>query len=727
MSDDQDFSQLPVDEKIAHNVWKVRLDGYTTLIGQFENSRNENDACFGVLNVRSDSLKTIVLDSNVVAQETAVLLLCKYLEYGCPSSAVPRLKSSGVVSALCEKGLASSRAGTKAKSVDAILLLGEVSGSADWIVEQILPYLENRLPKLVAGCVHALHQLSVDEPMEDVSNLDSAQEFDPYDMMEPVEVLTKLPGDLHARASSTKWKDRVEVLEEVQVVLSKAPKLVADDYTDLVRLFAKCFKDANIQVVQLAANGIESLAKGLKTGFSKYKSLVLAPLIERSKEKKPAVADALANALDSIFASSSLSDVLDETIVGMKHKTPQVKISSTNYLQRCLSNTNVAPKSAQIDQIMQVGVKLLTDSQEPIRQAATVMVGTLMKITGERELKSLLENVDDNRLAKVRTVYESVSVKVTGTGSRAPTSSTSRPDSVPKTAPSQARLGSTPTLKKTAASSSIPSKRLASSPAKRPDSGAKVPVKSFTGRSLISPAANGAAAKPKSEPPSIPPQILEELRTLKEENRRLKEENDSASKVHATLVADVRRLTQEKTALTEKLEMLYRDNTNGNLMVKQKDTQIMRYTSDLENAKLKIKTLEQNIEMMKLQQSTIQTQPSQPLPRDAFTSPFASPARFSSSRLSSTELSSRVNRLSIEGGANLPNITDDQSRGKSADEPGTSDFTREPISGSTGSYSRPEVQSTGDGEENWRKATEVTAQLKARIEKMKQRNRLSSR
>ncbi|KAM9910605.1 hypothetical protein OXX59_004875 [Metschnikowia pulcherrima] len=827
MSDDQDYSQLPVEEKIAHGVWKVRLDGYTSLIGQFENSRNDADPCFAVFNSKPDNLKSLVLDTNVVAQETAVLAVCKYLEYGCSAASVTRVRNSGLMPALCEKGLASSRAGTKAKSADAILLLADISGAADWIVEQITPYLENRLPKLVSGCVNALQQLVLnfgcvivppkliipflaklfahadrnvraettkltvalyvwlragltqqlfpslkpvqqrdlkaefakveDEKPEqirltraqreelalrqqtsteatgDVQMADaeevataSAPDFDPFDMLEPVEVLSKLPADLYTRTSSAKWKERVEALEEAQLALSKAPKLANDDYSDLVRLFAKCFKDANIQVVQLAANGTEALAKGLKEAFSKYRALVLTPIIERSKEKKPAVADALANALDAIFVSSSLSDVLDEALAGMHHKTPQVKISATNFLQRCLANTTVAPRTAQVDQIMQVGIKLLTDSQEPIRQAATEMVGTLIKITGERELKSLVGKVDENRRTKVKAVFESASVKISGVSSIAQ-NTIKRPESTPKTNISQPRLGVAPALKKSAPSQSIPSKRIATSPAKRTDLGTKVPVKSFTGRSLISPSANGAPSVPKSraEPPAIPPQMLEDMRALKEENRRLKEENESGSRAQATLMDDLRRLKQENSAYSEKLDQLYRDNTNGNLMVKQKDTQIMRLSSDLESAKLKIKSLEQTIEMMKLQQSSAQTQSSQPLQRDAFTSPFASPKRFSSSRLSSHELSTRVDRLSIENGAAFFNNSDETKSNSAEDQCDTGFKSASALSADAPTVT--ESKNVGGGEENWRKATEVTAQLKARIEKMKQRNRLVNR
>ncbi|KAM9900942.1 hypothetical protein OXX79_004838 [Metschnikowia pulcherrima] len=151
----------------------------------------------------------------------------------------------------------------------------------------------------------------------------------------------------------------------------------------------------------------------------------------------------------------------------------------------------------------------------------------------------------------------------------------------------------------------------------------------------------------------------------------------------------------------------------------------MRLSSDLESAKLKIKSLEQTIEMMKLQQSSTQTQSSQPLQRDAFTSPFASPKRFSSSRLSSHELSTRVDRLSIENGAAFFNNSDETKSNSAEDQCDTGFKSASALSADAPTVT--ESKNVGGGEENWRKATEVTAQLKARIEKMKQRNRLVNR
>lgn len=827
MADQEDYSQLLVEEKISHKVWKVRLEGYNTLIENFSNSRDCNDPVFALFNQRPDTLKAIVTDANVVAQETGLSVLSKFLELGGTSSNVIRLKGAGVIAAVCEKGLSSSRAGTKAKSAEVLLQFVEFFNSAEPVIEVVVPYYENRLPKLVAGCVNAVSQmvenfgctivpaklviptlaklfghadrnvraettkLTVElykwlgdglttillpnlkpvqqreltaefekvkgekpeqrrltkaqqeellakqnqpEASEDIEMEDTKEEasaaFDPYLMLEPVEVLSKMPADLSARMSSAKWKDRKEALDEVYEVLSKAPKLVDADYSPLIRIFTKCMKDANIQVVQLAANGIEFLSRGLKGDFHKYQSLVVGPMVERSKEKKPSVAEALANALDSVYQNSSLGDVLEDIVGGMKHKTPQVKISSTNYLQRCLATADVAPKNSQIDLIMENGVKLLTDSQEPIRQAATEMIGTLMKITGERALKAFLEKIDDNRKAKVLAVYEKVEVKCSASVSRppasapqairnAPTNRAGATSSLSKTAPSLSKAS--PSLGKPSGIQSIPSKRSATSPAKGIPTNAKLPssVRSFTGRQLISPGARQESFPVEKPAAGISGVEKEELEKLRLENSKLQSQNEQLQKIQFSLTEEQLRSRQEVEQLRAQIELMQKDNTNGNLMVKQKDTQILRLNSDLENAKLKIKSLEQTVEMMKLQQSTLHSDSLQPFGVDQDRrSPFRSPERREAPRITLSELSSRVDRLSIDGrlGGEAPPLASSLENAPALNR----------ISGENGIVGQTTApREPVSEEENWRKAAEVTAQLKARIEKMKQRNRLS--
>ncbi|WPK22865.1 hypothetical protein PUMCH_000085 [Australozyma saopauloensis] len=797
---DEDYSQLALEDRLVHKAWKARVDGYKTLIQEFEESRNVNDACFDLISNNPDLLKAFVTDSNVISQESGILALAKYLQYGGTTERVEKLKQHPVIRSLCEKGLASSRSGTKANTIEVFLQLVEISGSGDWVFEVISTFFDNRLPKLVAGCVNCTSQIveqfgcsiispkpiipflaklfahadrnvraettkltvelykwlgeglipllfdslkpvqqrdltSEFEKVKDVKAVqirktraqqaaaesqihngangisemdvdhseDPRESFDPYEMLDPVDILSKIPPQFNQKLGSSKWQDRKEAMEELNDVLKKAPKLMHSDYSDLVRSFAKALKDANIQVVQLTANAIEFLLKGLHEEFRKYQNLVFSLMIERTKEKKPLVSQAILNAMFSIFEYSSLQDILEDTIAGMKHKTPQIKISSMNFLLKCLAVSKTKPKTQQVDVIMDVAVKLLSDPQEPVRQASTELTGTLMKIVGERELRKALANIDENRLAKVKVVYETVQVAILGQNSERTTTTSSlasKPPSVPKTKPvvQSTIKNQVPMVK------AIPTKRIATSPARRDDSSSKAPAKSFTGRTLLQ-------SKPTLEAPKLVPQASsspehqQELDLLRKDNALLLSRCEQLTIAASTREDEIVSLKTENGLLRAKLEQLEMELNEGNTAARQKYLKVARLVSDLDNAQSKIKSLEQKVEMAKLQQSTSLTPSLLPpmVSESSRFSPFRSPDRLSKLRLSLQELSSRVDRLSIDGGIPDAKVSeDDNDTAKKL-----YDFSGE--------------------EDSWRRAAEVTAELKARIEKMKQRNKMSIR
>lgn len=816
---EEDYSSLPLDERLVHRVWKVRVGAYDELTKQFESSRNEHDPCF---DLQPELLKGSLLDANVAAQESAYNAFVHYLKYGGTPQVVHRLKNVGIVGAICEKGLTSTRKNTKEYVIESMLLLVEISKDPNAIIEDIIPFLGHRLPKLVAGCVGALGTLvenfgckiispkniipslgklyghadknvraetkrltielykwmgdslptilfpdlkpvqqkelttafegvkgtvpeqkrltkvqqealelekmqnnnnndqdaNEDIEMADASN-EAEENFDPLEFFEPVEILDKLPDEFNARISSAKWKDRKEVLEETVPILEKAPKLVTnDDYSVILRILAKCMKDANVQVVELAANCIEMIAKGLGQGFHKYQSYVLTPVIERTKEKKPSVAAALDGVLDAIFNISGLSAVLDEAIAGMKLKTPQNKIAAANYVKRCLAATKVPPKSTEIDAIMEVGTKLLGESQEPIRQAATEMIGTLMKITGPRELNTFLESVQEARKTKIVLYSNTVEVKCKA-GSRASSSTPAAPKranpAVSAAAPASLRNPPAPKksiIQPTANSalkpssrmsfSSIPAKRGASSPVKREDGKSSGYGRGLTSLSLAKTVPGSSHVNPPYLGPSETQTTTsittttrgqDEINSLRAEIKKyqMQREKDQQN------LQELRELSagfqQENESLKSRLENYERESM---ISLRHKDTQLNQLRVEFNKMRERVAQLEQENENLKAKNS---------VNRSPFR-PVESPMR-----VSSNELSSGVKRLSI-------------------DPQPSNGLSGIPLSRSSNNLLRSDINRTDpvefDISSDWKKASEVTDQLRARIQKMKARTRNSS-
>jgi hypothetical protein len=405
------------------------------------------------------------------------------------------------IATIAEKGLPSTRAAAKQKSIEALMLYIETD-KPDPVIEELLPMLSHKQPKVIAATLDALSQIyhaygcktiepkSVlkllpkmyghadknvrakaqeltvefyrwlkeamkplfwndlkpvqqtdldkmfekvkDEPApkqerllrsqqaakeaaaaapaaeEEEEEEEAAIDLEPE--FEAVDVFPNLPSDYNERLGSSKWKDRKEVLEEVQKALNH-PKIAEGPFDDLCRGFAKSMKDANIAVVSTAANCVELLATGLKKSFNRYRKDVMNAMMERLKEKKQAVTDAIGAALDASFASTNFQDCLEEILEFLKHKNPQVKLESTRFLIRCLKSTREAPTPEQAKAMAETSTKLLTESQETQRSAGAEVLGTLWKIMGDRIMTAHLDGLDEIRKTKIKEFFDAAEVK----------------------------------------------------------------------------------------------------------------------------------------------------------------------------------------------------------------------------------------------------------------------------------------------------------------------------
>ncbi len=131
--------------------------------------------------------------------------------------------------------------------------------------------------------------------------------MDPRAFAEPVDIVPKLPPTLQAGLTSSKWKERKEVLDELSALLLATPRIKeASELGDLAKSLATCIqKDANINCVMTAAACMQSLAKGLMSSFARYREMVVSLMLERLKERKVTVTDSIGLALDAVFSTVS--------------------------------------------------------------------------------------------------------------------------------------------------------------------------------------------------------------------------------------------------------------------------------------------------------------------------------------------------------------------------------------------------------------------------------------
>lgn len=160
-------------------------------------------------------------------------------------------------------------------------------------------------------------------------------------------------------------------------------------------------------VALLAVSCITGIARGLRSDFTQYKSLVISALIERCKEKK-AVAG-LREALDAVFNGVDESWIEDVRVM-VSHKNPLVRTEGFSWVVRSCCAVKKVPGKSEVKILVGLGISGIDDGDVGVRGAAMHSLGVLSKLSPS--VGGLLDRVDALKLAKIKEFAETAVVKV---------------------------------------------------------------------------------------------------------------------------------------------------------------------------------------------------------------------------------------------------------------------------------------------------------------------------
>ncbi|KAI4258688.1 MAG: hypothetical protein LQ352_001114 [Teloschistes flavicans] len=659
-------------------------------------------------------------------------------------------------------------------------------------VKQEPPPKQERLLRSQQAAETASSNAQQDVEGEAEDEEDQPAEIDAFDLAEPVDVLGKMPADFEQNMASTKWKDRKDALDALYAVVN-TDRIKDGSFDEVISALAKSMKDANIAVVTVAANCIECLAKALRRGFAKYRSRIMPAIMERLKEKKQSVADALGAALDAVFASTGLSECLDDILEYLKHKNPQVKAETLKFLIRCLRNTREAPSKPEVKLIAEAATKLLSESVEATRAGGAEALGTLMKIMSERAMGPYMEGLDDIRKTKIKEFCDAAVVKAKDKPKPVAPPPKAAPSGQKKTVTKKPTLGvkktappaaapleeATPSQPKPPASKGIPSKLSApkalvppqksglQGPKKIPGPGgaiasprrnitpqsadedsAPIPSKlgrgGLAGRSLARPTPFSASTS--EQQPAIPapsastftPADRLELEELRAEKERLVRTNEELRSSSSKLQSQIHELQNSNAQLIE-------DHTRDVLSIKAKETQLVRARSDAEAAEGQVQRLGRELERMKKEVRRMEMECGDAAAaageggggggdqiyrdRNGDANGAERPASSASQQQQRVNSSASLSENRARGGRGyVESPSEEKENGLAGGEKKNRSPVRQQAAAAAAAVPPARRDFSGGSEgESWKRAAEVTSQLKARIELMKAKQGLTKR
>uniref|UniRef100_A0A5S6QMP4 TOG domain-containing protein n=1 Tax=Trichuris muris TaxID=70415 RepID=A0A5S6QMP4_TRIMR len=244
---------------------------------------------------------------------------------------------------------------------------------------------------------------SATESVHDQEEQQSAEpeKIDVWEMLDPVNVLVKLPNEFFETLKSPKWLERKEMLDLLVKLLVENPRLDPNaQYGELVSVLKNIIsKDSNINVTAAASKCLAHLASGLRKKFSQFAIMCYPVVLGRLKERKPTVVSALVEALDAISKTVSFDSIADEMVKALSNKSPGVKVQTALFIGRYFSTCSSAVLNKKnLKTVVGPLAKTISESDPEVRDSAATALASIWNAVGEGVLKPLLGEVAEDHL-----------------------------------------------------------------------------------------------------------------------------------------------------------------------------------------------------------------------------------------------------------------------------------------------------------------------------------------
>ncbi|XP_024396661.1 protein MOR1 [Physcomitrium patens] len=237
----------------------------------------------------------------------------------------------------------------------------------------------------------------------DEAAVPGSSDIDEYDLVDPVDILTPLgKSTFWDGVKATKWSERRDAVAEL-TKLASVKKIANGDFSEVSRILKKLVSDVNIAVAVEAVQAIGNLASGLRKDFNSGSKLLLPVLLDKLKEKKQVMVDALTTTLNAMHKGGciQLQDVIEDVKLATKNKVPLVRSSCLTWVATCIETSNKPTVLKLHKEYIPILMECLNDSSPEVRDAAFLALAAFAKVVGMKVLERPLEKLDEVRKKKL--------------------------------------------------------------------------------------------------------------------------------------------------------------------------------------------------------------------------------------------------------------------------------------------------------------------------------------
>ncbi|KAF6214839.1 hypothetical protein GE061_009582 [Apolygus lucorum] len=207
--------------------------------------------------------------------------------------------------------------------------------------------------------------------------------------------------DIFMMIESKQWGDRKDALEELLKNINSNKTISHTTYNKTIKcLRILILNDTNVLLISKAVQCVTALAK--KEDHEEFRShapLMMTLLLEKFKEKKSVLVEAIREATDAIYSNCSFASMVRYIALSLEHQNPAVKSETELFLWRCFTNPNPEVlKPVYWHQLVGNLVKNLSYQDQNVRQNATKALGAMKKAVGAHNLAPLIRNVQKHHL-----------------------------------------------------------------------------------------------------------------------------------------------------------------------------------------------------------------------------------------------------------------------------------------------------------------------------------------